>query len=98
MSTKENQSDGKISEEAESLITELNEIFKIYTAELKDWRQGKGKGKFLMDEDMFDVVVKLLNVSDKIRKLNTPVGEETTAQVSGKVVNIQDVFLTQKKS
>lgn len=94
MSTNEKKSSGM--SEATNLIEELNAIFAIYTKELKDWREGNGKGKFLLDDGMFDVVIKLLNVSDKIKKLNAPVETtETSNEVppKDKIVNIQDAFL-----
>lgn len=92
MSTNETSESG-----ATTLIEELNKIFTLYTQELKDWREGKGKGRFLIDEDMFDVVIKLLNVSDKIKKLNVVDGSEEE-KPKEKVANIQDLILNGKKS
>lgn len=93
MSTNEQNESG-----ATTLIEELNKIFTLYTQELKDWREGKGKGRFLIDEDMFDVVIKLLNVSDKIKKLNVVEGTEEPEQPKAKIGNIQDITLNGKKS
>lgn len=80
-----------------NLIEELNKIFEIYTNELKAWREGKGKGTYLLDEDMFDVVIKLLDKSDKIKKLNVVEEGEATPKSDPKVRNIQDVILNGTK-
>jgi len=81
-----------------NLIEELNKIFEIYTNELKAWREGKGKGTYLLDEDMFDVVIKLLDKSDKIKKLNqTDEGESGGKAEGAKVRNIQDIILNGTK-
>ena len=79
-----------------NLIEELNKIFEIYTNELREWRLGNGKGKHLLDEDMFDVVIKLLDKSDKIKKLNHSESEEE-AKPSATVRNIQDIILNGSK-
>ena len=78
-----------------NLIEELNKIFAIYTDELRAWREGKGKGKYLLDEDMFDVVIKLLDKSDKIKKLNV-VEEAEEEKPQPKVRNLQDWTLQKK--
>lgn len=81
-----------------NLIEELNKIFEIYTNELREWRLGNGKGKHLLDEDMFDVVIKLLDKSDKIKKLNHSESEDVPEQKKDtKIRNIQDVFLNGNK-
>jgi len=80
-----------------NLIEELNKIFEIYTNELREWRLGNGKGKHLLDEDMFDVVIKLLDKSDKIKKLNVAEESETEKQPQ-KVRNLQDWTLGKKKA
>jgi len=98
MNTNEERISGKISGSAE-LIVELKTILSIYTGELKDWRLGKGKGNFLLDSDMFDLVIKLLDKSDKIKKLDAVdeqgAGEEEKQQP--KVRNLQDWALTKNK-
>lgn len=80
-----------------NLIDELNKIFEIYTNELKAWREGKGKGTYLLDDDMFDVVIKLLDKSDKIKKLNVVEEGEATPKSDPKLRNIQDVILNGTK-
>lgn len=81
-----------------NLIEELNKIFEIYTNELREWRLGNGKGKHLLDEDMFDVVIKLLDKSDKIKKLNQADEGESGEKTDGaKVRNIQDIILNGTK-
>jgi len=81
---------------AANLLSELNKIFDIYTSELKDWREGNGKGHFLLDEKMFDVVIKLLDKSDKILKLSQKDGEVKPVTETAKIRNIQDVALNKK--
>jgi len=81
-----------------NLIEELNKIFEIYTNELREWRLGNGKGKHLLDEDMFDVVIKLLDKSDKIKKLNqADEGADGEKMEGAKVRNIQDIILNGTK-
>lgn len=81
-----------------NLIEELNKIFEIYTNELKAWREGKGKGTYLLDEDMFDVVIKLLDKSDKIKKLNVVESDDASEEKpQQKVRTLQDWTLSKKK-
>jgi len=83
---------------AANLLSELNKIFEIYTAELKAWRESKGKikGVFLLDEDMFDIVIKLLDKADKILKLSQKDGNIKPVTETAKIRNIQDVALNKK--
>lgn len=82
------------------LIQELNKIIGIYTKELKDWREGKGKGTFLLDEDMFNVVMKLLDKSDKIKRLNVVEADAAPAEenTKPKITNLQEWTLNKSKA
>lgn len=90
------------------LIAELQAIFSIYADDLMTFRTRGTKEyprtdeddvpryKLLYDTEMFDMVVKLLNVSDKIKKLD--VAEETDDKPKEtKVKNIQDLTLNSVK-
>jgi hypothetical protein len=78
------------------LVAELQAIFTIYASDLRKFREGGAEFELLGNTEMFDIVVKLLNVSDKIKKLdNLPVSDAPTAQT--KVANIQDLILNGKK-
>ena len=82
---------------SEKLIEELRTILAIYTKELEDWRKGKGKGQFLLDSEMFDLVIKLLDKSDKIKKLDAVM--DTEAETTDKKVrNLQDYALNKNKA
>lgn len=82
------------------LITELNLIFAIYAKDLKKFRLGATKDEegnspfeLLYDTEMFDIVVKLLNVSDKIKKLDTVEETDDKQKAGAKIKNIQDLTL-----
>ena len=77
------------------LVEELQLIFAIYAKDLKTFREGGAEFVLLANQEMFDVVVKLLNVSDKIKKLDvvTDAPAEGTVKQSAPVRNIQDILL-----
>lgn len=81
------------------LIAELQEIFSIYADDLRTFRTGNNSSednkpvyKLLDDGEMFDRVVKLLNVADKIKKFDV-VEETDDKPKASNVKNIQDITL-----
>lgn len=75
------------------LLSELQQIFSIYAKDLKTFREGGTEFELLANTDMFDIVVKLLNVSDKIKKLDTSPTDGATVPEEPQLVNIQDFAL-----
>lgn len=90
MLTNNTHTDGKGSA---NLINELNKIFDIYTNELREWRTSGVLGDKLSDEKAFDIVIKLLDKSDKIKKLGNGDAEEAETGVTSAPKNIQDYAL-----
>lgn len=78
---------------ASNLIDELNLYFGAAARDMKSYRNGKPMDSFevLGDSEMFDIAIKLLNVSDKIKKLNVVEVEQTKEQ--RKITNVQDMLL-----
>lgn len=105
--SKPNTTDG-LNEQTGSakLVSELQLIFAIYAKDLKVFREtgisktpdGGSNFQLLHDTEMFDMVVKLLNVSDKIKKLDVVEGdgEENKGQ-SAPIRNIQAFTLSKGK-
>lgn len=76
------------------LLSKLQTIFDIYSDDLQKFIDGKTNFKLLDNTDMFDVVVKLLNVSDKIKKLDIVDADENEGEKpEPKIKNIQDFTL-----
>lgn len=57
---------------ASELINELQGTLAIYAKDLKKLREGKSDFELLGNEEIFNFIIKILTVVDKIKKLDTP--------------------------
>lgn len=79
---------------SQKLVDKLQTIFSIYADDLQTFIDRGTEYKLLHDDKMFDTVVKLLNVLDKIKKVDAiEGGEEEKPKGETKVKNIQDLII-----
>lgn len=97
--TEQHGKENQLSSGSEQVLAQLDNVLIEIANDLKKLAAGEDNFTMINNEPIMEMVMKIVDKSDKIKKLNGSAILDTTSESTSKPVNnIQDLILNGKKS